>query len=73
MTIEQICFEIAKLDGKRQAQFIDSLKGKLSENEIHSLQIGIAYYRMLIDSKLQAAMKTTIANELYKEFTEKEV
>lgn len=73
MSIEQICFEVAKLDGDKQTQFIESLKDTLSENEIHAIQIGIAYFRMTIDDKLKNAMKIVIAKELFTQFTEKEV
>lgn len=66
--IESICFQIAKLDAKQQTQFIDTLRDTLSEKELQALQIGIAYFRMIIDGELRNAMKATLASELYKEF-----
>ena len=66
--IESICFQVAKLDGKKQAEFIDTLRDTLNEKELQALQIGIAYFRMIIDGELKNAMKTAIASELYKEF-----
>lgn len=66
--IESICFQIAKLDGKQQSEFIDSLRNTLNEKEIEALQIGIAYFRMLLDGELRNAMKAAIASKLYQEF-----
>jgi len=66
--IESICFQAAKLDAKKQAEFIDSLTEILTENELKAMQIGIAYFRMIIDGELRNAMKAELASELYKEF-----
>ena len=66
--IESICFQIAKLDAKQQTQFINILRDTLNEKELQALQIGIAYFRMIIDGELRNAMKATLASELYKEF-----
>ena len=66
--IENICFQVAKLDAGKQAEFIDILRGVLEENEIKALQIGIAYFRMIIDGGFRNAMQAALASELYKEF-----
>lgn len=66
--IENFCFQVAKLDAKQQTQFIDALRDILNEKELQAVQIGIAYFRMLIDGELRNAMKAAIASELYKEF-----
>ena len=74
--IESVCFQIAKLDAKKQAMFIDALRGTLTCAELQALQIGIAYFRMILDGELREAMKATLAGELYQEFRrqiEKEV
>lgn len=66
--IESICFEIAKLDASKQAMFIERLQGVLTEKELTALQIGIAYFRLLIHDDLRNAMKAMLAQELYSEF-----
>ena len=66
--IESICFQVAKLDAGKQAEFIDNLRGVLEDNEIKALQIGISYFRMLIDGEFKNAMQAALASELYKEF-----
>ena len=66
--IESLCFQVAKLDAKQQTQFIDILRDTLNEKELQALQIGVAYFRMIIDGELQNAMKATLASELYQEF-----
>lgn len=66
--IESICFQVAKLDAGKQSEFIDNLRGVLEDNEIKALQIGISYFRMLIDGEFKNAMQAALASELYKEF-----
>ena len=66
--IESICFQVAKLDAEKQSEFIDNLRGVLEDNEIKALQIGISYFRMIIDGEFKSAMQAAIASELYKEF-----
>jgi len=68
LAIETICFEIAKLDSSKQAEFIDSLRSVLNSQELRALQIGISYFRMIIDGEFRNAMKAALASELYKEF-----
>lgn len=68
--IESICFQIAKLDAEKQKSFIDSLRGTLSDEEIKALEIGIAYFRMIIHEDLREGMKAVLAQQLYREFTE---
>lgn len=69
--IEIICFQAAKLDARQQAEFIDALHDVLTDTEIKALQIGIAYFRMIIDGELHDAMKAALAEKLYAEFREK--
>lgn len=66
--IESICFQVAKLDGRQQAAFIESLRGVLTAHELQALQIGIAYFRMIIDGELRDAIKAALAEKLYKDF-----
>lgn len=66
--IESICFQVAKLDGQSQTAFIDNLRGVLSESELQAMQIGIAYFRMIIYGDLRKAMQAELAAELYKQF-----
>ena len=66
--IESICFQIAKLDPGKQTEFIDSLRSVLNDQELQALQIGISYFRMIIDGEFKNAMKAALASELYKEF-----
>ena len=66
--IESICFQVAKLDAGKQAEFIENLRGVLEDSEIKALQIGISYFRMIIDGEFKNAMQAALASELYKEF-----
>lgn len=66
--IESICFQVAKLDGQAQSAFIDNLRGVLTESELQAMQIGIAYFRMIINGDLRKAMQAELAAELYKQF-----
>ena len=66
--IESICFQVAKLDAQAQSAFIDNLRGVLTESELQAMQIGIAYFRIIIDGDLRKAMQAELAAELYKEF-----
>ena len=68
LNFENLCYEIAKLEISEQSKFIDSLRSVLTHKEIESLQIGIAYFRLLMDDKFKNAMKSALASELYKEF-----
>ena len=60
--------ELAKLDNEKQALFFQSLQGIITENEKQALQVGIAYFRLLMFPELHNAMKTALSQELYTSF-----
>lgn len=66
-SMEGVLFEIAKQPPKVQAAFIDGLQaaGIFSDDEITALQIGIAYYHML----MQPEIKKAAAAAMYEFFT----
>ncbi len=65
---EKILFEIAKLDEKKQEHFLHSLENILNKQEIESITIGIAYFRLLLFPELKNAMMEAMGKELYKTF-----
>ena len=66
MKIEEVLFEVAKLEPKKQNAFLESLKGVLSDKELEAVAIGISYFRQLLDPKLKKAMMDAVAKELLK-------
>lgn len=64
----KLFMELAKLDNEKQALFFESLQWIITENEKQALQVGIAYFRLLMFPELHNAMKTAIAQELYTNF-----
>lgn len=62
-----------KMNAKQQEEFFEALKGTISEEEAKALKIGIAYFSMMMSSAKQNAMKSALAETLYKEFTGNEL
>lgn len=68
MTIEKIVYEVSKQKPSAQEMFIELLKGTLTEQEIKSLQIGIAVNRIFEDKELKSAMVSAMGKHLYTMF-----
>ena len=65
----QIVFEIAKQDEKTQERIMQALKNQLTSDEYKAILIGVSYFRMM----LKKAMTMAICEQLYFEFTGKEL
>ena len=64
MNYEKFCFELAKLDNEKQEEFFNCVKDTITQEEKRALQIGIAYFRLLLFPELKEAMQAAILEEL---------
>lgn len=62
-------YDAAQLSADGQAELFERLKQICTPEEVDALQIGISYFRQLINKDLRDTMKKTLAAQLYKEFT----
>ena len=68
--IENALYQIAQQPPEMQQLFIDKLCPVLAENELQALQIGIAYFRLLLNDELRDSMKNALAKQLYSNFNQ---
>lgn len=70
LTSEQVflAVEVGKLSEENQRIYFKMLGDVLSEDEIKSFQIVVAYFRMKSNPYREKAIKTALAEQLYAEF-----
>lgn len=68
-----IVFTIASQSEHVQGEILQALKNQLTEEEYKAILIGVSYFRLLLNEKLKKAMSRAICEQLYFEFTGKEL
>ena len=64
----EFCHEVNSFPADAQNRFFQSLKGKISDEEIKSLQIGVSVWGMMENPEKMAAIKKAVGEKLYEEF-----
>lgn len=68
--IERLVNEVHKLGERQQEEFFEALKTMASGEEIKALRVMVAYFKLMSNAEYRAAMKTAMAQQMYKEFND---
>lgn len=65
-------YELSKLDAYRQEQFFEKIKDIVTPEEYTALAYGVSFFGLLTNPEKTAALKKSIADQLYSHFNKSE-